>query len=134
VNASQHEHETELAQKWLEAASAGDFTSAWAASDTLRQAGVDYSSRERRCRPLWDGSPIDGGDVLIRCRRKLAENAIRPVALGRNYEQSGIRQSLIRAEGDFRRLALDMADGATSPVSALCYIGSPLYETFQTPS
>jgi len=91
--------------------------------------GCEQHPPAGRCRLLeqgavvsssWDGSPIDGGNVLIRCRRNLAENAIRPVALGRNYEQSGIRQSLIRAERDFRRLALDMADGATSPVSALC--------------
>jgi transposase len=44
----------------------------------------------------------------------LAENAIRPIALGRNYEQSGIRQSLTRAEGDFLRWVLDMADGCNT--------------------
>ena len=71
VNASQNE--IDLAQQWLEAASAGDFTSAWAASDSLRQAGIDYSSRERWCRPLWDGSPIDGCNVLIRCWRGLGD-------------------------------------------------------------
>jgi Glycosyltransferase family 9 (heptosyltransferase) len=70
VNAS---HETQLARQWLEAAAAGDFTSAWAASDMLRQAGIDYSSRERWCRPLWDGSPIGGGNVLIRCWRGLGD-------------------------------------------------------------
>jgi transposase len=48
----------------------------------------------------------------------LAENAMRPVALGRRYEQSGIRQSLTRAKRDFRRWALDMADGATLPIFA----------------
>ena len=69
VNASQHEHETELAQQWLEAASAGDFTSAWAASDTLRHAGVDLLEQGAVVSSSWDGSPIDGGNVLIRCRR-----------------------------------------------------------------
>lgn len=63
----------DLAQQWLEAAAAGDFTSAWAASDTLRQAGIDYSNRERWRRPLWDGSPIDGCNVLIRCWRGLGD-------------------------------------------------------------
>jgi hypothetical protein len=48
----------------------------------------------------------------------LAENAIRPIALGRNYKQSGIRQSLTRAEGDFLRWVLDRADGATPPILA----------------
>ena len=67
------QHEIDLARRWLEAASAGDFTSAWAASDTLREQGIDYSSRERWCRPLWDGSPIDGCDVLIRCWRGLGD-------------------------------------------------------------
>ena len=33
----------------------------------------------------------------------LAENAMRPIALGRNYEQSRIRQSLARVKRDFRR-------------------------------
>jgi hypothetical protein len=71
VNASQHE--SELAQQWLEAASAGDFTSAWAASDLLRLARIDYSECERWCRPLWDGSPIDNRNVLIRCWRGLGD-------------------------------------------------------------
>jgi hypothetical protein len=43
---------------------------------------------------------------------------MRPVALGRRYEQSGIRQSLTWAKRDFCRCALDMADGATRPVFA----------------
>jgi hypothetical protein len=71
VNASQNE--VELARQWIEAASMGDFTSAWAASDLLRLARIDYSNRERWCRPLWDGSPIDNRDVLIRCWRGLGD-------------------------------------------------------------
>jgi hypothetical protein len=35
----------------------------------------------------------------------LAENSMRPVALGRRYEQSEIRRSLKRAKGEFRRWA-----------------------------
>ena len=38
---------------------------------------------------------------VLELSNNLAENAIRPVALGRSYEQWGIRQSLTRAEGDF---------------------------------
>jgi hypothetical protein len=67
------QHEINLAQRWLQAASAGDFTSAWAASDTLRNLGIDYSSKERWRRPLWDGSPIDSRHVLIRCWRGLGD-------------------------------------------------------------
>jgi hypothetical protein len=48
----------------------------------------------------------------------LTENAIRPVALGRNYEHSGIRQSLGGTKRDFRRWGLDIADGATPAVFA----------------
>ena len=70
MNASQ---EIELARQWLDAASAGDLTSAWAASDLLRLARIDYSDRERWCRPLWDGSPIDNRNVLIRCWRGLGD-------------------------------------------------------------
>jgi hypothetical protein len=47
-----------------------------------------------------------------------AENAIRPVALGRNYEQLEIRQSLTRAKRDLPRWTLDMADDAALPVFA----------------
>jgi hypothetical protein len=67
------QHEINLAQRWLQAAAAGDLTSAWAASDTLRNLGIDYSSRERWSRPLWDGSPIDSRNVLIRCWRGLGD-------------------------------------------------------------
>jgi transposase len=36
----------------------------------------------------------------------LAENSIRPIALGRNYEQSGIMQSSTGSDRDFGRWAL----------------------------
>jgi hypothetical protein len=65
--------EINLARRWLQATSAGDFASAWAVSDALRSQGIDYSSRERWCRPLWDGSLIDSRHVLIRCWRGLGD-------------------------------------------------------------
>jgi hypothetical protein len=67
------QNEVDLAQQWIEAAAAGDFASAWAVSDLLRSARIDYSGRERWCCPLWDGSPIDHRDVLIRCWRGLGD-------------------------------------------------------------
>ncbi|MBV9130042.1 MAG: ADP-heptose--LPS heptosyltransferase [Verrucomicrobia bacterium] len=70
MNASE---EIELARQWLDAALAGDFTSAWTSSDQLRVARIDYSESERWCRPLWDGSPIDNRNVLIRCWRGLGD-------------------------------------------------------------
>src|SRR5207249_11801917 len=66
-------YEQKISWQWLEAAVGGDFESAWAASDMLREAGIDYSKRERWCRPLWDGSPIDNRNVLIRCWRGLGD-------------------------------------------------------------
>jgi hypothetical protein len=65
--------EQKAAQQWLVAAVAGDFDSAWAASDLLRQMRIDYSRRERWCRPLWDGSSMDDRNVLIRCWRGLGD-------------------------------------------------------------
>jgi Transposase IS66 family len=48
----------------------------------------------------------------------LAENSMRPVALGRRYEQSRIRQSLTPARREFGRWALDVAKRATLAVFA----------------
>jgi hypothetical protein len=58
---------------WLEAAMAGDFAVAWAASDEIRRAQIDYSGTERWRRALWDGSPIDHRHVLVRCWRGLGD-------------------------------------------------------------
>jgi hypothetical protein len=58
---------------WLEAATAGDFAVAWAASDVIRRARIDYSGIERWRRTLWDGSPIDDRHVLVRCWRGLGD-------------------------------------------------------------
>jgi hypothetical protein len=58
---------------WLEAAMAGDFAVAWAASDAIRRTRIDYSGTERWNRTLWDGSPIDDRHVLVRCWRGLGD-------------------------------------------------------------
>jgi hypothetical protein len=71
VNVSRYEQK--ISRQWSEAALTGDFTSAWHASDLIRRRKIDYSSRERWCRALWDGSPIDGRNVLIRCWRGLGD-------------------------------------------------------------
>jgi hypothetical protein len=52
---------------------AGDFDTAWSASDTIRQARIDYSNRPRWCRSLWDGTPIVDRHVVIRCWRGLGD-------------------------------------------------------------
>jgi Transposase IS66 family len=49
---------------------------------------------------------------VVELSNNLAENAIRPVALGRRYDKSGIRQSSALRQRDFRRLALVQAEAA----------------------
>jgi transposase len=61
----------------------------------------------------WDSLEVYLHEPGIEIDNNLVENAIRPNALGKNYEQSGIRQSLTPAMRDFRRRALDMANHAT---------------------
>jgi transposase len=51
----------------------------------------------------WESLESYLQDPLIEIDNNLVENAIRPTALGKNYEQSGIRQSLSLAIRDFRR-------------------------------
>jgi hypothetical protein len=65
--------------------------------------------------PILDGLPQRARN---RIDNNLVENAIRPTALGKNYEQLGIRQSLTRAKRDLPRWTLDMADDAALPVFA----------------
>ena len=48
----------------------------------------------------------------------LAENSMRPVALGRRYEQLGIRQSLTAVERGRHRWTLDMVGGTMLPTFA----------------
>jgi hypothetical protein len=58
---------------WLAAATAGNFAAAWNASDEIRREQIDYSGTERWHRALWDGSPINDRQVLVRCWRGLGD-------------------------------------------------------------
>jgi hypothetical protein len=62
-----------VSERWREAALSGDLALAWSISDEFRKAKLDSSEQERWCRSLWDGSPIDGRNVLIRCWRGLGD-------------------------------------------------------------
>jgi len=66
----------------------------------------------------WESLEVYLKEPEIEIDNNLVENAIRPTALGKNYEQSRIRQSLARVKRDFRRWALDMIESATPAVFA----------------
>jgi hypothetical protein len=65
----------ELAAEWLRHMKAGDFASAWKVSDLV------LAGRDGRCPPevprhyqwVWDGSPLEGKRVLIRCYHGLGD-------------------------------------------------------------
>lgn len=62
---------------WLSAMLLGDFEEAWAIADhTLRRrqaAGRDLDHLPRHLRPVWDGTPLSGKSVLVRCYHGLGD-------------------------------------------------------------
>ncbi|MBV9489053.1 MAG: ADP-heptose--LPS heptosyltransferase [Verrucomicrobia bacterium] len=63
----------EVARLWWTYAVAGDLEQAWKQSDRLLQAGIDFSHLPRFFRPLWDGRPVAGARVWLRCWRGLGD-------------------------------------------------------------
>jgi hypothetical protein len=68
----------------------------------------------------WESLEVYLQDAQIEIDNNLVENAIRPTALGKNYEQSGIMQSSTASDRDFCRWALATVESSTALVSALC--------------
>jgi hypothetical protein len=64
-----------LAGEWLRCMRRGDFAGAWSAADRLVRAGAVPRGLDvaRHHRSVWDGAPIDGARVLIRCFRGLGD-------------------------------------------------------------
>ena len=62
---------------WFAAMRQGDFPAAWQASDqvlTMRHpAGQDDPAQPYHLRWLWDGTPLDGRDILVRCYHGLGD-------------------------------------------------------------
>jgi hypothetical protein len=62
---------------WLSAMLLGEFEEAWQIADrTLhrrRAAGRDLSHLPRHLRPVWDGAPLSGKSVLVRCYHGLGD-------------------------------------------------------------
>lgn len=62
---------------WMAAMLLGDFERAWAVSDAVlaRRAPSEFDRPDRpyHQRAVWDGRPIDGGRVLVRCYHGLGD-------------------------------------------------------------
>jgi hypothetical protein len=61
--------------RWLACARRGDLDAAWAVSDRIRERTRLFGdpSRPRHEQVLWDGTPIDGRRVLVRCYHGLGD-------------------------------------------------------------
>ncbi|MBV9999958.1 MAG: ADP-heptose--LPS heptosyltransferase [Verrucomicrobia bacterium] len=63
----------EVGRLWWQHAMAGDLEQAWRQSDRLLHARVDLSHLPRFFRPIWDGRPLSGADVWLKCWRGLGD-------------------------------------------------------------
>lgn len=67
----------DAAQDWVEAMRAGRYAEAWALSDVVLAArdpaGRDDPALPYHLRWVWDGTPVDGTDVLVRCYHGLGD-------------------------------------------------------------
>jgi hypothetical protein len=60
---------------WIELMRKGDFEKAWEFSDEVLKAGLnrDYFNLPRHYQCIWDGTPLNGKKVLIRCYHGLGD-------------------------------------------------------------
>ena len=67
--------EEDLGSQWLAHMLRGDFAAAWRVSDEVmrRRAGAQAAHLERHEQPVWNGTPLDGARVLIRCYHGLGD-------------------------------------------------------------
>jgi hypothetical protein len=64
-----------LGERWFRAVRRGDFAAAWRASDAILRAhaGVPCWHRPRHEQWVWDGTPLGGKRVLVRCYHGLGD-------------------------------------------------------------
>jgi hypothetical protein len=64
-----------LGEAWFRAMRRGDFAAAWRASDGVLRAhaGVPCFDRPRHEQWVWNGTPLDGKRVLVRCYHGLGD-------------------------------------------------------------
>lgn len=67
--------ESRAVQEWTERMLRGDFAAAWRVSDAMleRRRGAPYTPLPRHLQPVWDGSPVEGRRVLVRCYHGLGD-------------------------------------------------------------
>jgi hypothetical protein len=65
----------QLGERWFRAMRRGDFAAAWRASDAILRAhgGEPCWHRPRHEQWVWDGTPLDGRRVLVRCYHGLGD-------------------------------------------------------------
>ncbi|HSL52917.1 MAG TPA: hypothetical protein VK868_00925 [Pyrinomonadaceae bacterium] len=63
----------DLNSSWLDAMRRGDFTTAWSISDALLQREKDQTNLPRWFQSVWDGTPVVGKRVLVRCYHGLGD-------------------------------------------------------------
>lgn len=61
--------------RWIEAMRRGDFAAAWSISDALLPTGSleDHNKLPRHLRSIWNGQPVTGQRVLVRCYHGLGD-------------------------------------------------------------
>lgn len=75
IAASDPEKARELGSAWMRHMRAGDFASAWEVSDEVlrRRRGETCHHLPRHFQWVWNGEPLDGERVLIRCYHGLGD-------------------------------------------------------------
>lgn len=63
----------DLNSSWLDAMRRGDFATAWNISDALLQREKDQTNLPRWFQSVWDGTPVVGKRVLVRCYHGLGD-------------------------------------------------------------
>lgn len=58
---------------WLTAMRRGDFATAWRVSDAILRTTRDQTHLPRWCQSVWDGTPVAGKRVLLRCYHGLGD-------------------------------------------------------------
>jgi hypothetical protein len=63
----------DLNSSWLDAMRRGDFATAWSISDALLGRKKDQTNLPRWFQSVWDGTPVVGKRVLVRCYHGLGD-------------------------------------------------------------